>query len=160
MSRHVDAVVAQHRKCAGGHRIVVAGNGGERTAAAEQFSHRLFAADLVRLAVGDQLFIHGNAVLLQRVEIALQAIGGVGNLVGGADDGDALMPLLDQMTGRQPGAVAIVERHAARFKTRQRAVDQHHAGICCIQPQSSRSLSLLACTTSASQRCRTSCSIA
>ncbi|SVK46409.1 Uncharacterised protein [Acinetobacter baumannii] len=57
----------------------------------------------------------------------MQTIGGVGNLVGGADDGDALVPLLDQMSGRQPGAVAIVERHAARFKPRQRAVDEHHA---------------------------------
>ncbi|MND88063.1 hypothetical protein D3C80_800770 [compost metagenome] len=96
-------------------------------AAPEQLGHRLFTANFVRLTVGNQFFIHRNAVLLQRIEITLQTVRRVGNLVGGADDGNTLVPLLDQVAGRQPGTVAIVERHAARFKARQRAVNQHHA---------------------------------
>ncbi|MNN36511.1 hypothetical protein D3C81_1504100 [compost metagenome] len=45
----------------------------------------------------------------------------------GADEGDPLVALLDQMAGGQPGTVAIVKRYAAGLKPRQRTVDQHHA---------------------------------
>ena len=38
------------------------------------------------------------------------------------------MSLLNQMTGRKPGAVAVVESHAAFFKSRNNAVDDDHAG--------------------------------
>ena len=44
------------------------------------------------------------------------------------------MPLLDQMTGRQPGAVAVVQGDTTLFKTRQNTVDQHHAGDLFHQP--------------------------
>ena len=38
------------------------------------------------------------------------------------------------MAGRQPGAVAVVQRHAAGFISGQDAVDQHHAGDLFHQP--------------------------
>ena len=53
----------------------------------------------------------------------------------GADIANAAVALLNQMARRQPGAVAVIERHAALLETRHDAVNQHHAGDLFHQPR-------------------------
>ena len=38
------------------------------------------------------------------------------------------MPLLNQVAGSEPRAVAVIQRHAALLEAGQDAVNQHHAG--------------------------------
>ena len=45
-----------------------------------------------------------------------------------AEIADARMALLNKMAGGEPGAVAVVQRHAALLIARDDAVDNHHAG--------------------------------
>ena len=45
-----------------------------------------------------------------------------------AEVADAGVPLLNQVAGREPCAVAVIQRHAALLEAGQDAVNQHHAG--------------------------------